>query len=1150
MAEKTLNTQHTLYRIVSLRNPEKSKTENQAMRFVLYFEADKEKQFQATGQYYDAVVGKTLTETKWKTLSALSFSPYETIDEIEEKYNDFYLASEWLSRNRSTATAIEIYKRLGAMKPLDPKEEVIFWDNLFYTVIKDQNSYIKEAVVQILVLLNLLKQIKLLNKEELIIENIISLANANVVLPITIFEEDKITVSTPAVAKQNNTNTILSKDLMDAQDIAQAKLILNQLEATKQELKKIQSKQNKEFKKDYELAKKEYDSKTKPTLDKYIKEYSDAKFKLETEAQTNKDINTNLISVKYPELPLFEYDVPVEIEVKNIQGKLSELASETINKIIDWNEVETFEEIYKNIEELKTNANKTIVQKTKFSNQYVSFGDTFFPVSKASSKDVVICCEAIIGENYNIIISFTNTIPVDGVEYKLKLQDGSYSPTNNITSPIVYNNGITTITGLFGSNGFAQNINNKAVNIEMTLKMNNVYFKITATNGISLIKARNCVKGTLSESGEVSNPDDFAPKGFGFRQLGIADYKKVVTEICGYRAGEVAHIENIMAGETREKVTTKTHKSEISQTDSQEIESEKLSDTTSTERFEMQTEIAKMQQEQKAFDAYANVQASYGVVSLDAGASYATNSSKEESNRQAVTQAKEQTQRAMERIVSRIKTEKTVKITDEFIEANKHRFENLSNPYNVSGVYRFINAVYKNQIYNYGKRLMYEFMIPQPSKLHRLGLEVIKDNSLKIPTDPRTIVDYNSFDKINNDNYQQLIAEYNAKGVKLYPVLLKTIGKTFSGAKAAENTNEIFEQNLELEIPKGYKTVSVRTKVYGKYDGDSGQAHSFGWTIGNARDNNQDNQTSGINWISNQALEEFTDKISLSYHSLNYLSVTFTFTIQCQITQEGIENWQKETYEAIIAGYDEQLRIFNEIQAIKKAEGIQILDSNPLFYRQTEQLILRKNCISYLIDNENVSSNRRFGIKTYNEGMADDDITFNNHQVDISKKMDDYTSFAKFMEQAFEWNLMSYNFYPFYWGNNAEWDKLYKFETNDPTYRAFMQSGMARVVVTVKPGFENSIMHYMAFGQIWNGGQMPVLGNPLYLSIVDELKEQEYTIEDVWETVVPTSLVALQESGVSIEGGGLPNADSCIIHKDKTILLNDVTVGNLEKLKK
>ena len=70
-------------------------------------------------------------------------------------------------------------------------------------------------------------------------------------------------------------------------------------------------------------------------------------------------------------------------------------------------------------------------------------------------------------------------------------------------------------------------------------------------------------------------------------------------------------------------------------------------------------------------------------------------------------------------------------------------------------------------------------------------------------------------------------------------------------------------------------------------------------------------------------------------------------------------------------------------------------------------------------------------------------------------------------------------------------------------------------------------MHYIATGQIWNGGQLPVLGDPLYLSIVDELKEQEYVIEDSWETVLPTNLVALQRSGVALNVDGLPCGDGC-----------------------
>jgi hypothetical protein len=55
--------------------------------------------------------------------------------------------------------------------------------------------------------------------------------------------------------------------------------------------------------------------------------------------------------------------------------------------------------------------------------------------------------------------------------------------------------------------------------------------------------------------------------------------------------------------------------------------------------------------------------------------------------------------------------------------------------------------------------------------------------------------------------------------------------------------------------------------------------------------------------------------------------------------------------------------------------------------------------------------------------------------------MDDYGSFVKFMEQAFEWNLMSYSFYPYYWANRDEWAEMYKFDSNDAVFRSFMQAG-------------------------------------------------------------------------------------------------------------
>ncbi len=113
---------------------------------------------------------------------------------------------------------------------------------------------------------------------------------------------------------------------------------------------------------------------------------------------------------------------------------------------------------------------------------------------------------------------------------------------------------------------------------------------------------------------------------------------------------------------------------------------------------------------------------------------------------------------------------------------------------------------------------------------------------------------------------------------------------------------------------------------------------------------------------------------------------------------------------------------------------------------------------------------------------------------------------------------MSYNFYPYFWGAKKDWGELYQSESIDPLFRSFLQSGMARVVVTVKPGFEDAVQFYMSTGKIWNGGEVPVIGDPLYLSLVDEMREPTgEKVGKFWLTRIPTSLNILQAQSIGLE---------------------------------
>jgi hypothetical protein len=160
-----------------------------------------------------------------------------------------------------------------------------------------------------------------------------------------------------------------------------------------------------------------------------------------------------------------------------------------------------------------------------------------------------------------------------------------------------------------------------------------------------------------------------------------------------------------------------------------------------------------------------------------------------------------------------------------------------------------------------------------------------------------------------------------------------------------------------------------------------------------------------------------------------------------------------------------------------------------------------------------VGSTHGYGLSGLTQGNS-----FNDYETVLSSKLDKYTAFVKFMEQAFEWENLSYYLYPYYWGNKQNWVELYQSENTDPLFRAFLQSGMARVVATVRPGFEDVVQFYLSTGKIWNGGEVPVIGDELYLSIVDEMKEPKGEKQGkAWLTRLPTTLNILQAESIGLK---------------------------------
>lgn len=757
-------------------------------------------------------------------------------------------------------------------------------------------------------------------------------------------------------------------------------------------------------------------------------------------------------------------------------------------------------------------------------------------------------------------------------------------------------------SNLFDTGLLDPEFNNATLTVTIEFSNNK---KITFTTGrISLVTciegnfavidnpvSGNTGSGSTTGTGSTGTtiPRSFIPKGFGIKRLGIADYLKVEQSIHGYVEGEVAHIENVMARERREKSTRKTTKSEISTIESSDTEKEQLRDTASTDRFEMQSEIAKAVQQSKDMNISAHVDGSYGPVSFGVAGSYATHSSKEENTKQAVTQAKEVTQKASDKIVTKVHKERTEKMIDEFEEHNLHEFDNRKGDKHVVGVYRWVDKIFKNQIFNYGKRMMFEFMIPEPAKLHKLGVEVSQKDSksfLVKPVDPRTEGLYclNNYTEVANDQkMKHWLKEYNIKIEDLLENEI-TIGASMKMKYEGQSIGK-YEGNsdkIEVEIPKGYKVKKAVGNVFAAKDNDASvfsgvnvtlgaksymiapKTHfavtqtTHGWWTFRHTHYNVIYYTDGNVQMTFENLDttNYNTTFPVSYTMSNFFDGNLNVEFTCELTPEGKIQEQQRIFNSIIDAYEKAMAKYEQKVAQEEAKGVQISGENPGFYRQIENMVIRKNCISYLISQDQ-NDDLTFGKNHYYNQNNQTTESFTGTDINVTDKLDQYAELIKFMEQAFEWNIMSYFFYPYYWGNRNNWSKMYQNDNNDPTFRAFLQSGMARVIVTVKPGFENAVQMYLATGKLWNGGEVPVIGDPMYLSIVDELRETEGKKQGkAWPTRIPTTLTILQAESIGLKvDRALPFNNNLSDFEDPTAVpqgsnfeLSDAQIGQSENM--
>ena len=109
------------------------------------------------------------------------------------------------------------------------------------------------------------------------------------------------------------------------------------------------------------------------------------------------------------------------------------------------------------------------------------------------------------------------------------------------------------------------------------------------------------------------------------------------------------------------------------------------------------------------------VSASYGALKINTNANVGYTDNQTSSNDVATQTAHDVVSQAASSVTDRTLTRQTTSVTEKYKENDTHTFANPSPNLNVVGVYQWINEIDRAQIFNYGKRELFDIVVPEPA---------------------------------------------------------------------------------------------------------------------------------------------------------------------------------------------------------------------------------------------------------------------------------------------------------------------------------------------------------------------------------------------------------------------------------------------------
>jgi hypothetical protein len=309
--------------------------------------------------------------------------------------------------------------------------------------------------------------------------------------------------------------------------------------------------------------------------------------------------------------------------------------------------------------------------------------------------------------------------------------------------------------------------------------------------------------------------------------------------------------------------------------------------------------------------------------------------------------------------------------------------------------------------------------------------------------------------------------------------------------------------DIEIDIPEGYSFDDGTFSADIHYHVTSGvprpQFSALNQQVG-PKDDQHDPYNVSLTSQLGPFFHDTVGKLLITYSYQNSSDGEIILTGSAKVLQKAIQNWQLKSWTALRdadqAAYDKRIERAKDRKAFLQAE---IAEFDALTLRKMEREEIMRWVLRWLLGPgfKLMPDNLHGLFKPYPPGSDPKNPTTQYAYPDVSTlgfKMPDgfsawqdiinYGEFIKYIHEAIEWENVLFFAYPYFWDSVENWPFKRFLMHPDPIHREFLRSGAMRVVLTIRPGFEESF----ALLQNNGGSTAPPGTNFPYVTIAEDIR--------------------------------------------------------------